>query len=297
MPAPDHTWYQLFTADYAGVGYILSLYLLLGIFEVNYPADKQQRLHGRLTNLVVAGLFLGLGIWLTKRLLQPLGLHPRQAPDRGILFSIALVMAYAFAQDIIFYWYHRSQHKFDLLWPIHELHHTDTELNATTSLRSFWLEKPLQTALIGVPMLFIVGMDTRASLITPVALRAWLFFAHANLRVRLGLLTPLLCGPQVHRIHHSNLPEHHNKNFAQFFPCIDILFGTYHAPGRDEFPATGLNQRTAPASLGEIIIGPFQPWSVSLSRLFARSSGPSRRIAARPSQRRSRPSRRHRRIA
>jgi sterol desaturase/sphingolipid hydroxylase (fatty acid hydroxylase superfamily) len=294
MPSQAHAWYQLFTADYFGIGYILSLYLLLGIFEFKFPADTKQRLSGRLTNLLVAGLFLGLGIWMTKRLLQPLGLHPRRAPDRGLLFSIGLIMTYGFAEDFIFYWYHRSQHRFDLLWPIHELHHTDTELNATTSLRSYWLEKPLQTTLIGVPLIFLVRMDARAALLAPIFLRAWLFLAHANLRLSLGFLTPVFCGPQVHRIHHSNLPEHQNRNFAQFFPCIDVLFGTYYAPRRDEFPATGLNQRTAPASISEIVLGPFQPWSASLSRLLATRSRPSRRIPATPSPRRSRPSRRRR---
>jgi sterol desaturase/sphingolipid hydroxylase (fatty acid hydroxylase superfamily) len=66
------------------------------------------------------------------------------------------------------------------------------------------------------------------------------FFNHANIRLRLGPLTPILCGPQYHRIHHSRLPEHQDKNFAALFPVIDMMFGTYHRPSRDEFPPTGL---------------------------------------------------------
>ena len=43
----------------------------------------------------------------------------------------------------------------------------------------------------------------------------------------------------MHCIHHSILDEHKDKNFAQFFPFIDVIFGTYFAPIKNEFPATG----------------------------------------------------------
>ena len=32
----------------------------------------------------------------------------------------------------------------------------------------------------------------------------------------------------------------YDKNFAAFFPVIDILFGTYYRPRRDEYPRTGI---------------------------------------------------------
>jgi sterol desaturase/sphingolipid hydroxylase (fatty acid hydroxylase superfamily) len=295
MPSSAHGFYQLLFTDYGGFGFVLCLYLLLGILEVAFPADSTQRMSGRVTNIVATGLFLGLGTWVAKQLLHPLGLRPRHLPDGGILVSIAIVMAYGFGQDFGFYWYHRAQHKFNLLWPIHELHHTDTELNATTSLRSHWLEGPLQAALFGVPVICIVGFDSRAILLLPAIFTTWLFFAHANWRLSLGFLTPVICGPQVHRIHHSNLREHQNKNFAQFFPCIDMLFGTYYAPRREEFPTTGIEQRTSPASLAELTIGPFQSWTASLHGLLAKASEPPRRNSTRASARRPRPARRRRR--
>src|SRR5258706_15193675 len=68
----------------------------------------------------------------------------------------------------------------------------------------------------------------------------WGYFIHLNLRLPLGPLTPVLGGPHLHRIHHSRLPEHQDKNFAAFFPIFDLLFGTYYPPSRAEYPATGL---------------------------------------------------------
>jgi sterol desaturase/sphingolipid hydroxylase (fatty acid hydroxylase superfamily) len=34
--------------------------------------------------------------------------------------------------------------------------------------------------------------------------------------------------PTGHRVHHSALPEHRDKNFAGIFPIWDHLFGTYY---------------------------------------------------------------------
>jgi sterol desaturase/sphingolipid hydroxylase (fatty acid hydroxylase superfamily) len=90
---------------------------------------------------------------------------------------------------------------------------------------------------------------------------SWLLFTHANLRLRLGLLTPILCGPHVHRIHHSNLIRHRDKNFAQFFPIFDVVFGTYYRPGRDEFPTTGTQSMASDSRLGDVLARPFLTWA------------------------------------
>jgi sterol desaturase/sphingolipid hydroxylase (fatty acid hydroxylase superfamily) len=69
---------------------------------------------------------------------------------------------------------------------------------------------------------------------------AWLFFAHANLRLELGRWSWMGTAPQLHRLHHSADPAHTGTNFAQFFPLLDVAFGTYRAPAAGEFPQTGI---------------------------------------------------------
>lgn len=280
-------YYQLLVIDNGGIAFILCLYVLYGLLEMIFPAETNQRMPGRLVNVVVSGLFILGGGFLTKVVLTAMSVGRPPAPDRGILVTIALVIGFGFAQDFLFYWYHRAQHRIGVLWPLHELHHTDQALNATTSFRTIWLESPIQAALLSVPAGLIIGFDRRSALILPVLYTVWLLFAHANLRINMGFLTPWICGPQLHRIHHSNLAEHHNKNFAQFFPCIDVLFGTYYRPRRNEFPTTGIPQRKEPATLSELTIGPFQPWVASLTgHSPARPETPARRAPRK--QRRSR---------
>ena len=107
--------------------------------------------------------------------------------------------------------------------------------------------------------------------------RLWGFVNHANTRLDLGFLTPIISGPHWHRIHHSTSAEHYDKNFAAFFPFIDILFGTYYRPHKDEYPPTGIPTHDFSGHLSEATIAPF----VGFYRLGA---GRIRKLAARDSK-------------
>lgn len=85
-------------------------------------------------------------------------------------------------------------------------------------------------------------------------------FIHLNLKLSYGRLSWLLPGPQNHRIHHSRLPEHRNKNFAVVFPLWDVIFGTYYHPRKDEYPESGLSYGQPIDSLRRALILPFPMW-------------------------------------
>jgi sterol desaturase/sphingolipid hydroxylase (fatty acid hydroxylase superfamily) len=87
--------------------------------------------------------------------------------------------------------------------------------------------------------------------------RLWGFVNHANLRLHLGPLTALVSNPQWHRIHHSISIEHRDKNFAAFFPVIDIMFGTYYRPHKHEYPATGVAAASRSGDFVQATAGPF----------------------------------------
>src|SRR5436189_6345946 len=40
-----------------------------------------------------------------------------------------LFVVYLLAYDFLYYWLHRAQHRYDVLWSIHKLHHSDTNVN------------------------------------------------------------------------------------------------------------------------------------------------------------------------
>ncbi|MFC4233432.1 sterol desaturase family protein [Parasediminibacterium paludis] len=239
---------------------IIGLYVVFGLLEKRYAAEKGHTLSDKLTNIFYGVLLLSSGILIVGFLYSIIPLKARHLPRNGTLFSIWIAIVYFLASDFLFYWYHRAQHYFKYFWVIHELHHSDRAVNVTTSMRTYWLERPLQTFLIIVPIYYIVGIDSLAVKLYFSISTLWLFFTHANLKLRLGILTPIIAGPQIHRIHHSNLPEHQGKNLAQFFPFFDILFGTYYHPAYNEFPTTGLTENDTHNSFVDVLLKPFKTW-------------------------------------
>lgn len=170
---------------------------------------------------------------------------------RGLLFF--------FVYDFFYYWWHRAQHQ-SLLWPQHKLHHSEQSMNVTTGNRHHWLEEPMRVFVVLLPMsvLFSIQPPTIVWLWTIFML--WGYFVHMNIRLELGWLTPVLAGPQYHRLHHSFQPEHIDRNFAAFFPILDVIFGTYTAPKRGEFPATGLSDGETLNHWWLSSVSPFRDW-------------------------------------
>jgi hypothetical protein len=80
------------------------------------------------------------------------------------------------------------------------------------------------------------------------------------MRIQFGRASVLLVSTQTHRIHHSILPQHRDKNFANWFPIWDILFGTYYHPARDEFPPTGVEEEREITSLWESQVLTVREW-------------------------------------
>lgn len=110
-----------------------------------------------------------------------------------------------------------------------------------------------------LPVVMVFGVQPPSAIAAFLMFTLWGFVNHANLRVSFGPLTPIVSGPQWHRIHHSILPEHQGRNFAVLFPVIDIIFGTYYRPARDEYPPTGVAGRRVPW-LEAATYGPLLGW-------------------------------------
>jgi len=170
------------------------------------------------------------------------GLIPLRADGWWFLPSLAL---FILANDLFAYWVHRAQHHIPALWAMHSLHHSAEAVTLVTGARHFWLEQMTLTAFFPVvAMLF----KTPPAVVTAASFFYFAFdnCAHLNVRVPLGKFAIVLNNPQFHRIHHSIVAEHNNKNFCKMLPVIDYLFGTLWVPGKEEFPPTGLVSREKP---------------------------------------------------
>jgi sterol desaturase/sphingolipid hydroxylase (fatty acid hydroxylase superfamily) len=251
--------------------------IVYSLVERIRPAGPHKSTNANVINLQVSALYVtttvfagGLAAFLAAALNRRFHLgwiDLRFAADKGLLaLGAATLLAYLLF-DFFYYWFHRLQHTLPLLWQEHKFHHMDEQLSALTTIRQHWLEDFLRIPVIALPMAVVFKLDQidpfslgLGGTIVAIVSGSWSTFIHSNLKIHLGGATRIFVGPQTHRIHHSRLPQHHDRNFAAYFPIWDVVFGTYYAPARDEFPPTGVDGEKDFRSLGEAIIFPFREW-------------------------------------
>jgi len=139
------------------------------------------------------------------------------------------------------------------------IHHSDAALNVTTTQRAHFIEFFLTMMAVGLPMSLLFDLPPADIVIFSVIPAAWAYFVHMNIAFGLGPLWWLFGTPQYHRIHHSIEPRHRDKNFALFFPILDVVFGTAYAPRRGEYPATGI-EGVEVSTLADTFTFPFVGW-------------------------------------
>ena len=137
--------------------------------------------------------------------------------------------------DLVIYGQHLLFHAVPFFWRLHRMHHADLDFDVTTGLRFHPAEIVLSMA-IKIAVVVTLGAPPLAVLLFEVLLNASSLFNHANVRLppRVEpLLRLIVVTPDMHRVHHSAIPEETNSNFGFNVPWWDRLFGTYRAQPRD----------------------------------------------------------------
>jgi sterol desaturase/sphingolipid hydroxylase (fatty acid hydroxylase superfamily) len=163
----------------------------------------------------------------------------------GLPSTMRLVVA-IIGLDALAYAQHRLLHRVDILWRFHAVHHSDPEVDVTTTFRHHPVEAIFNGVLIGGVVLAI-GFSP-----AEIAAYTWISFvvelvAHANIALPSwfgAIFGRLIVTPEFHHLHHSRVKAEANANFGQAFSIWDTLFGTARArspedPRRLEF---GLDQ-------------------------------------------------------
>jgi sterol desaturase/sphingolipid hydroxylase (fatty acid hydroxylase superfamily) len=141
--------------------------------------------------------------------------------------------------DLLNYAVHRCQHAVPLLWRLHALHHSDPDVDVTTSVR----HHPIEYLLAGaVYWLAVVALDIPLAIVAAHALAVFVAAAvtHGNIRLPEWLerfLQPVVITLDFHLLHHSLAPDQANANFGAVFSFWDRLFGTYVRLPRAELPS------------------------------------------------------------
>jgi sterol desaturase/sphingolipid hydroxylase (fatty acid hydroxylase superfamily) len=165
--------------------------------------------------------------------------------------------------DVAIYLQHVLFHAVPVLWRLHRMHHADLEFDVTTGVRFHPVEVLLSMA-IKLGVVAALGTPAVAVLIFEVLLNATSMFNHGNVRLpeRLDrVLRWIVVTPEMHRVHHSVVPQETNSNFGFNSPWWDRLLGTYRAQpaAGHEGMTIGIEQFRDPRELrlDRMLIQPF----------------------------------------
>ncbi|HEX3024617.1 MAG TPA: sterol desaturase family protein [Chitinophagaceae bacterium] len=145
----------------------------------------------------------------------------------NILYWIVLVIA----EDFVYYWLHRFDHKIRFFWATHVTHHSSQKFNFSVGFRSSVFQ-PLYRFIYFIPIAWAGFKPLDIALIYS-ATQIYGIFVHTELINKMGWLEYILVTPSHHRVHHGSNPKYLDKNMGMFLIVWDKLFGTFQA----ELPA------------------------------------------------------------
>lgn len=247
---------DLFAPDMIALRTAILLGLVGSILAVEwlvpFRTPVQSRLEHVSTNLVIFGgnslvaQFLSswaVLLWSSHVNSETWGLlnQLRLEPISHVILSVILL-------DLIYYGAHRLNHRVPFLWRFHRAHHSDLDVDVTTSVRFHLGEVLITTGIKGVSVLAL-GVPTVGFLVSETALLAAGQFQHSNLRLPSLFerwLRLIIVTPPMHLIHHSRRSAEHNTNFGVMISGWDRWFGTYFMGVQQKHIKVGLDDYPTP---------------------------------------------------
>jgi sterol desaturase/sphingolipid hydroxylase (fatty acid hydroxylase superfamily) len=216
------------------VALVASAFSILLLAERITPLRKRSRpLLSRLAvNLGFSVLAFGVSAAVVRpALLYALGWSARQRFGLAHVVDLPPLVRAALAfvlLDLAFYYWHRLNHQVPILWRFHNVHHCDPDLGVSTSFRFHFGEVALSTV-FRVVQVTVIGASFPVFAAYEAAFQLNTLFHHSNVRLPIRLerwLNRVLVTPRMHGIHHSQVRQETNSNYAVVLPWWDLLHRT-----------------------------------------------------------------------
>ena len=169
---------------------------------------------------------------------------------------------------------HRWMHKIPVLWALHKVHHSATQLTPLTIYRTHPLEGIIFSLRASVTQgisisLFVFFFGDSVDLLTILGVNIFIFcfnVAGSNLRhSHIGIqywrwLEYILISPAQHQLHHSIAEEHYDKNFGATLAFWDWCFGSLIPSEKTESLRLGIldSKQDDPRNLFTLYISPLR---------------------------------------
>lgn len=203
--------------------------------------------------LINFGIVGAVALWVYQYRLFDIGYH---------WWAFVLIL---FAEDFVYYWFHRLSHEHRFWWAAHINHHSSQYYNLTTALRQTWTGGLAGTwipwlllSFIGFPLALII-FQKGISLV-------YQFWIHTEAIDRMWKpVEAVMNTPSHHRVHHAINAKYLDANYAGIFIIWDKLFGSFVPEDRAEPCRYGIVKQIA--SFNPLVIA-FHEWAGIFNDLF-----------------------------
>ncbi len=137
-----------------------------------------------------------------------------------------IVLCALIVQDFTGYWLHRLNHRVNIFWNRHVIHHSSEEFNLSCALRQSISQTFNYAAILMIPAAILGIPPYIFAVLGPIHLFMQ-FWYHTRLIKDMGILEHIIVTPSHHRVHHAINPEYIDKNYSQIFIVWDKIFGTF----------------------------------------------------------------------
>ncbi|MDQ7089331.1 MAG: sterol desaturase family protein [Methylococcales bacterium] len=252
------------------LGFALGIFLIMVIWEILTPRRPlaltrinrwSVNLGLALSNQLFVRFSVGAMAYFTAIYAQEHGiglLNLGRLPESVTIIISLLIL------DLAIYGQHIASHQWKWLWRLHQVHHSDVEIDVTTAVRFHPLEIIISLGYKGL-CIIVIGIDPFAVILFEIILNGAATFNHSNVKLPLSLdknLRWLIVTPDMHRIHHSTYQTEMDSNYGFSISLWDRLFKTYTEKPQDPMLTMrlGLNYLRDPSQLVflQLLLLPFR---------------------------------------
>ncbi len=197
-----------------------------------FPVRHDKLRHAGL-NLLLASMVITVGLLLGFLLVRACDFTT--ANRFGLLYLLAVplwlhVLLGLLTLDLIgAYAIHRIQRHVAWMWRFHVVHHSDTAVDVTTSLRQHPGETAFRIAFMALGIL-MAGIPVGVLILYQTLALVFAQLGHANISLPSSVdrvLSYVFVSPDMHKVHHHYRRPFTNMNYGNVFSIWDRLLGTY----------------------------------------------------------------------
>ena len=196
----------------------LFISMKMGI-KVNRPVDMISSLSSGVTNITKDGLKFGIVLISYSWLVEHFTLYKLEPVWAAVVVAFVV-------QDFTGYWMHRLNHRVNVFWNRHIIHHSSEEFNLSCAMRQSISETVHFGAILMIPAAILGVPANIFAVLAPIHLFMQ-FWYHTRLIGTMGSLEKIIITPSHHRVHHAINPQYIDKNYGQILIIWDKMFGSF----------------------------------------------------------------------